>query len=86
MTNKEWQQRERSLVKAAKDVFQGRTIVDVRYLTDEEAKELGWYDRCVVFQLDNGELMFPSQDEEGNNAGVIFFGTNGVAPALPVLT
>jgi len=52
--------------------LQGRTITKVRYLTKIEAEKMGWSDRCVVLQLDNGNLLLPSSDDEGNNAGALF--------------
>lgn len=62
----------------------GRKIVQVRYLSHEEADDLGWYERCVVIQLDDGNLILPSSDDEGNSAGALF--TNNKAnPTLPVL-
>ncbi len=52
----------------------GRTIVNVGYLSKEEAKEMGWYARPLWLKLDNGTYIFPMSDDEGNNGGA--FGTN----------
>ena len=50
----------------------GKTIKEVRYLTEEEADGLGW-DRCsLVISLDDGTFMYPSQDDEGNGPGALF--------------
>ena len=51
----------------------GRTIVDVRWLTDDE-NDMLWWDRNdgYALVLDNGALLIPSRDEEGNRAGVLF--------------
>jgi hypothetical protein len=62
----------------------GRRIAYVRYMTDAEAKALGWYSRPVVLQLDDGNLIFPSQDDEGNGAGALFT-NDDKQPVLPVL-
>ena len=62
----------------------GRTIKKVRYLTNKEAEELGWDSRCVVLILDNGNYVFPSADDEGNDAGA-FFTVDKKNPVLPVL-
>ena len=35
-------------------MLEGRTIVKVRYLSEEEADDLDWYCRPVVMFLDNG--------------------------------
>lgn len=59
----------------------GRTIVAVSYMTLEEAEEMGWSSRPVVLQLDNGDLIFPQADDEGNDGGAL--STNdGVLPVL----
>lgn len=44
----------------------------VRYLNRNEAESLGWHSRCIVLQLDDGNLIFPSSGDEGNEAGVLF--------------
>lgn len=59
--------------KTAKEVLEGRTIVEVRYLTDEEMEVMGWYKRPICFQLDNGTLCIPQMDDEGNDGGSLFY-------------
>lgn len=49
----------------------GRKITSVRYMTDQEQKDFGWYKKAVVITLDDGSVMFPMSDDEGNDAGVI---------------
>jgi len=61
-----------------------RKIVDVRYLTTEEMENLGWYQRSVVMVLDDGNMIYPSQDDEGNDAGALFT-CDASQPTLPVL-
>ena len=62
----------------------GRKIVKVRYLSPEETEEMGWYSRPVVIQLDDGNIIYPSADDEGNDGGALF--TNDeLDPVLPVL-
>ena len=68
----------------AKKQLLNRKIVDVRYLTTEEMEYLGWYDRCVVIHLDDGNMIYPSQDDEGNGAGALFT-CDASQPTLPVL-
>ena len=75
---------EKHWTKVAKDTLVGRSIVAVRYLTHEEADRLGWYSRSVIFELDNGTLVWPSRDDEGNDAGAIFT-TDPKGSTLPVL-
>ena len=75
---------EKHWVEVAQDQLKGRTIKEVRYLTEDEMNNLGWYSRCVVMILDNGTVVYPSQDDEGNGAGSLF--TNDYKnPVLPVI-
>jgi len=62
-----------NLTKNAKEVLQGRKIVDVRYLSDEEMELMGWYKRPICFQLDNGTICIPQMDDEGNDGGSLFY-------------
>lgn len=50
----------------------GRKISSARYLTPDEADGLGWSQRCVVLTLDDGTMLYPSSDDEGNEAGTLF--------------
>jgi hypothetical protein len=68
--------------KVSQDVLKGRTIVEVRYLNDEEMEMMGWYKRPVCFFLDNGVSCILSSDDEGNDGGVLFYGSDGVLPTL----
>lgn len=70
----------------AKDVLLNKTIVSVRYLTDQEMKMMGWYKRPIAFTLNDGTICFLSQDDEGNDGGVMFFqnkeNPEGVIPVV----
>lgn len=66
------EQREEYWVAHANHHLEGRKIVSCRYLTKEEMEDIGWYHRCVVLQLDDGTVIYPSKDDEGNDAGVLF--------------
>jgi len=68
--------------KKAKEILEGRTIKEVRYLNDEEMEMMGWTKRPICFFLDNGETCVVSMDDEGNNGGALFYGTNGVLPVI----
>lgn len=72
---KEW-------TKKAQDVLKGKTIVEVRYLNDKEMENMGWYKRPICFFLNDGTSCILSQDDEGNDGGVLFYGSNGVLPTL----
>ena len=49
----------------------GRSIMRVRYLTDEEMEVLGWYKRPVVLELSDNTLLIPQMDDEGNDGGAM---------------
>jgi hypothetical protein len=51
----------------------GRTIKKVKWLdADSSYKLFGWdYQPCEI-HLDDGTILTPSADDEGNNAGAIF--------------
>lgn len=71
-----------SWTKKAKEVLEGRTIKEVRYLTDEEMEEMMWTSRAICFFLDNGEYCIISCDDEGNDGGSILYGKENVLPTL----
>lgn len=77
-------QTEQRWTKIAKDMLEGRTIKKVRYLSVSEMEDLGWYNRCVVIVLDDGNIIYPSRDDEGNDAGSLFT-MNSDNPTLPVI-
>lgn len=53
----------------------GAKIVKIERLSEELAEENGWNDNshsCAVIHLDDGTVLFPSQDAEGNGPGALF--------------
>jgi hypothetical protein len=68
-------QLEKAWTNIAKKVLIGRKIVEVRYLTDEEIEALDWYEKSLVFVLDNGTICFISSDDEGNGGGSLYYQT-----------
>ena len=82
MTNEE---KEQEWVKRAEGVLLNRQIVKVRWMTKKEQKATGWDgDRAIVLELDDGTLIFPSRDDEGNGPGALF-STSKKESVLPVL-
>lgn len=66
--------------------FIGRKIVRARYMTHHEASEQGWNYRPLVLILDDGTIIWPSRDDEGNEAGALFgVDSSGNASDFPVL-
>ena len=68
--------------KKAESVLLNRKIIAVRYLTKEEADEIGWHSRPISFELDNGTYCICSMDDEGNNGGALFYNKDGVLPVI----
>jgi hypothetical protein len=68
----------------AKDQLLGRTITEVRYMSQEEMEGMGWSHRPVIMVLDDGNAIYPSADDEGNDGGSLFT-NNEDNPVLPVL-
>lgn len=71
--------------KYGKQHLLGKRITKVRYLTSEEAEMLGWRCTSIVLQLEDGTMIFPSADDEGNDAGALFGQSfNGEELTFPV--
>jgi hypothetical protein len=63
--------------KKASDVLLGRKIVAVQYLSNEERDEIGWYGCPIIMKLDDGTLIYPASDDEGNDAGALHYQKEG---------
>ena len=53
----------------------GKKIVCIRPMTKKERDAEGWDNdgsATSVIELDNGTLIYPSSDDEGNGAGTLF--------------
>lgn len=53
----------------------GAKLIETRRMTDEEKKHEGWdFDahNAIVLVFNNGAIIYPSRDEEGNGPGAIF--------------
>lgn len=78
-------EQEKYWTEIAKKQLLGRKIVLIRYMSKEEAAECGWDNtRPVIMQLDDGNIVMASGDDEGNNGGALFT-NNEEQPILPVL-
>ena len=70
----------------ARQHLQGRTIVQVEYMEDEEARDLDWSELPLVLTLDDGTVLVPMRDDEGNGAGAVSCQkSDGTALGFPVL-
>ncbi len=53
----------------------GRKIVDVINLNKQIIEDEGWENTpypCIGLLLDDGNIIYPSQDSEGNGPGALF--------------
>jgi len=56
----------------AQDALVGKTVVETRYLTKVEMEGLGWSESVLVIIFNDGTMLFPSMDDEGNGGGALF--------------
>jgi hypothetical protein len=68
----------------AKELLLNKKIIQVRYLSKDECKDLGWYESVIAFQTNDGIWFYPSRDDEGNGGGALFT-SNDAIPTLPVI-
>jgi hypothetical protein len=71
--------------KQAQEVLVGRKIVKVSYLTDKERDTLMWNKSPIVMELDDGTLLIPQMDDEGNDGGALAYYKDNKYKILPVL-
>ena len=69
----------------ARKLFEGKKIVSVRYMTEEEAEENDLEARPLCFQLDDGTIVIPLSDDEGNNGGAFQLIKKDQTYLLPVM-
>lgn len=77
MSRNEWN-------KAAIKLLVGRKIIKAGYLLKEETDALGWDHSSLAIKLDDGTILWPSRDDEGNDAGALFT-TSDDLPTIPVI-
>tara|TARA_R110000851_G_scaffold296023_2_gene451064 strand:- start:14787 stop:15026 length:240 start_codon:yes stop_codon:yes gene_type:complete len=51
----------------------GKKIEEIRYMTEEEMKEWGWYKRPLIIFFTDNSFIIPQSDDEGNNGGALFY-------------
>lgn len=56
----------------------GKTIKNVRYMTDEELENNFWSKRPLVIFFTDGSYIYASSDDEGNEAGALFTSFEGL--------
>jgi hypothetical protein len=66
------------------ELLVGKTIKSVRYLYTTEKKDMGWFNKSLVIFFTDGSYIFPSADNEGNDAGAYFTSIKGME-VIPTL-
>jgi len=56
----------------ATKIFKGKTVAKIRYTSDYETEELGWYQNTPVIMFEDGSWILASSDDEGNQGGAFF--------------
>lgn len=51
--------------------LKGLIIRDVRYMTNKEVERFDFFHSCVVLELEDGTLLWPTFDDEGSDAGAL---------------
>lgn len=62
----------------------GKTIKEVRYLTEAETQVSGFSRSPLLIIFTDGTDMFPSSDDEGNDGGALFTSFDGLE-TIPVI-
>lgn len=71
----------------ARTALLGQTIVAVNYMDSDNADDMGWYSRPIMFKLSNGTVCYISSDDEGNDGGALFMqDKDGRDISLPTLS
>ena len=63
----------------------GRKIVEVRWMTKEEADESYWDYQPVLLILDDGTALCPMSDDEGNEGSALAVLNNEELSTIPVM-
>lgn len=74
--------------KEAGSLLIGRTIIRAQYMTDAWAQKLEFEEhmgRPLMLQLDDGTIVIPMSDDEGNSGGAIHYFGKEKSDCLPLL-
>ena len=70
--------------KKASDFLVGKTIAQVRYLTDQEREGMDFQSSCLCIIFNDNSYIFPMRDDEGNDAGALST-SNRELEVIPVI-
>ena len=66
------------------DGLVGKKIVKVEYLPKKYMEEWMWDKRPITIHLEDGTILIPQMDDEGNDGGAIWTNVNDVG-VIPVI-
>lgn len=66
----------------AREHLVGRTIRAASYMSSQEQDSQDWNASALVIELDNGTIIYPMADDEGNAPGALIGSTKGHDPLL----
>ena len=69
----------------AEKVLLNKRIIKVEYMSLKESDDYMWNNRPVSFVLNDGTRIIAQMDDEGNDGGVLWYGTKDNEGVLPVL-
>ena len=69
----------------AEKVLLNKRIIKVEYMSLKESDDYMWTNRPITFVLDDGTRIIAQMDDEGNDGGVLWYGTEDNEGVLPVL-
>jgi len=61
----------RDTLENIKKAIVGKTIKDVRYMTDAELKENDWHEAGIVLILEDGHILYPLSDNYEESPGAL---------------
>lgn len=64
--------------------LEGKKIVKVEYLPAEMLEDFMWYKRPITIHLDDGTILVPQSDDEGNDGGAMLTNTEELQ-VIPVI-
>lgn len=51
----------------------GKTIKEVRWFCEKETEYRMWHNRPIVIEFEDGSILVPFSDEEGNDGGAMWY-------------
>ena len=75
------------MTKLATKHLKGKTIKKVYYLEKNDAEQCLWHQRPIVIEFEDGSIIMPMSDDEGNDGGSLHFyeGNGGESDTIGVL-